>query len=61
MIKFVVKDTDVAHQAVNWCMDRFSNKDWNVQPSNQGWRIYDFEFKNQQDAILFGLAWSEHV
>jgi hypothetical protein len=61
MIKFVIKDTKTAFLAVEWCIDRFSNKDWDIRPSNQGWQIYNFEFKNQQDATLFGLTWSEHV
>jgi hypothetical protein len=61
MIKFAIKDTKTAFLAVEWCVDRFPYKDWEIRPSNQGWQVYDFEFKNQQDATLFGLAWSEHV
>jgi hypothetical protein len=61
MINFIVKDTAIAFEAAEWCIERFTNENWNIQPSNQGWQIYNFEFKNQQDATLFGLAWSEHV
>jgi hypothetical protein len=61
MIRFIVKDTRTAFEAVEWCIERFSNEDWDIRPSNQGWRIYNFEFKNSQDATLFGLTWSEHV
>jgi hypothetical protein len=61
MIRFIVKDTRIAFEAVEWCIERFSNEDWDIRPSNQGWRIYNFEFKKPQDATLFGLTWSEHV
>ena len=61
MIKFAIKDTRTAFEAVEWCIERFSVQDWNIQPSVQGWQIYNFEFKNRQDATLFGLARSEHV
>jgi hypothetical protein len=61
MIKFALKDTTTAFEAVEWCVERFSNEDWSIQLSTQGWQVYNFEFKNRQDATLFGLAWSEHV
>jgi hypothetical protein len=61
MIKFAIKDTRTAFEAVEWCIERFSVQDWNIQSSVQGWQVYNFEFKNRQDATLFGLAWSEHV
>jgi hypothetical protein len=61
MIKFAIKDTRTAFEAVEWCIERFSVHDWDIQPSVQGWQIYNFEFKNRQDATLFGLTWSEHV
>jgi hypothetical protein len=61
MIKFAIKDTRTAFEAVEWCVERFSVQDWDIQPSVQGWQIYNFEFKNRQDATLFGLTWSEHV
>jgi hypothetical protein len=61
MIKFAIKDTRTAFEAVEWCIERFSVQDWDIRPSVQGWQIYNFEFKNRQDATLFGLTWSEHV
>jgi hypothetical protein len=61
MIKFVIKDTATAFNAVEWCINRFSLKDWDIRPSNQGWQVYVFEFQNRQDATLFSLAWSEYT
>jgi hypothetical protein len=61
MIKFAIKDTRTAFEAVEWCIERFSVQDWDIRPSVQGWQVYNFEFKNRQDATLFGLNWSEHV
>jgi hypothetical protein len=61
MIKFVLKDTRTAFEAVEWCIGRFSNQDWDIRLSTQGWQVYNFEFKNRQDATLFGLKWAEHI
>ena len=60
-MKFIVRDTNIAFLAVEWCIERFSKEDWDVRPSNQGWNIYNFEFNKKQDATLFSLVWAEHA
>jgi hypothetical protein len=61
MIRFHLKGTEVAHNAVGWCTKQFCNEEWNVRMSNRGWDIYDFEFNKEYDATLFGMVWSEHI
>lgn len=61
MIKLCLKGTETAHDAVDWCTKNIEKRQWDMWMSNRGWDIYDFEFENQRDALLFSLVWSEHT
>ena len=61
------KPTTGHHKQIVWCEERFGKR-WSAIDNKQGiwccfWSgrknpgTYRFEFKNEQDAILFSLTW----
>ena len=61
------KPTTGHHYQIKWCEERFGTR-WSAIDNRKGiWRCfwggpkmagkYKFEFKNEQDAILFSLTW----
>lgn len=57
MYKIVIENTDLALEAINWCMGHVGVDDWSIKTK---WPMkgVEFSFNNIKDASWFGLTWT---
>ena len=64
MIRIIVEGHLKSSQAKSWCHENIG-KDWWIDSTDGVWSwqvgkdlTTEFQFKNEQDAVLFALRWS---
>jgi len=60
-IQFKIKGHNNAHKAANWCIDQFGLDSWEMMLNTSSWDLYEFKFKESQEATLFALTWAEYA